>query len=36
MQIEVLKSTLHRVTVTDADLNYVGSFTIAEDLMADL
>lgn len=33
MQIEVLKSKIHRVTVTGADLNYVGSITIDEDLM---
>jgi len=33
MQIEVLKSKLHRVTVTQADLNYIGSVTIDEDLM---
>lgn len=33
MQIEVLKSKLHRVTVTEADLNYIGSITIDEDLM---
>lgn len=33
MQIEVLKSKIHRVTVTDADLNYIGSITIDEDLM---
>lgn len=33
MQIEVLKSKIHRVTVTDANLNYVGSITIDEDLM---
>jgi aspartate 1-decarboxylase len=33
MQIHVLKSKLHRVTVTDADLNYIGSITIDEDLM---
>ncbi|MBP5662784.1 MAG: aspartate 1-decarboxylase, partial [Bacteroidales bacterium] len=33
MQIEVLKSKIHRVTVTEADLNYVGSITIDEDLM---
>ncbi|MFT6844083.1 MAG: aspartate 1-decarboxylase [Flavobacteriales bacterium] len=33
MQIEVLKSKLHRVTVTEADLNYVGSITIDEDLL---
>ncbi|MFI3315809.1 MAG: aspartate 1-decarboxylase [Rikenellaceae bacterium] len=33
MQIEVLKSKLHRVKVTQADLNYVGSITIDEDLL---
>ncbi|MDO4229779.1 MAG: aspartate 1-decarboxylase [Capnocytophaga sp.] len=33
MQIEVLKSKIHRVTVTGADLNYVGSVTIDEDLL---
>jgi aspartate 1-decarboxylase len=33
MQIEVLKSKIHRVSVTGADLNYVGSITIDEDLM---
>ncbi|MBP3426570.1 MAG: aspartate 1-decarboxylase [Rikenellaceae bacterium] len=33
MTIEVLKSKIHRVTVTQADLNYVGSITIDEDLM---
>jgi aspartate 1-decarboxylase len=33
MQIQVLKSKLHRVTVTQADLNYIGSITIDEDLM---
>lgn len=33
MQIEVLKSKIHRVSVTQADLNYVGSITIDEDLM---
>mgnify|MGYP001072254342 FL=1 len=32
-QIEVIKSKIHRVTVTQADLNYVGSITIDEDLM---
>lgn len=31
--IEVLKSKLHRVKVTQAELNYVGSITIDEDLM---
>ncbi len=33
MQIEVLKSKIHRATVTNADLNYIGSITIDEDLM---
>lgn len=33
MQIEVLKSKIHRVKVTGADLNYIGSITIDEDLM---
>ena len=33
MMIEVLKSKLHCVTVTDANLNYMGSITIDEDLM---
>lgn len=31
--IEVLKSKIHRATVTEADLNYIGSITIDEDLM---
>lgn len=31
--IEVLKSKIHRVRVTEADLNYIGSITIDEDLM---
>lgn len=33
MFIEVLKSKIHRVTVTDADLNYIGSITIDRTLM---
>ena len=33
MQIHVVKSKIHRVTVTGADLNYIGSITIDEDLM---
>ena len=33
MLIEVLKSKLHMVTVTDANINYMGSITIDEDLM---
>ena len=28
MQIEMLKSKIHRVTVTEADLNYIGSITV--------
>ena len=34
MQIQVVKSKIHRVTVTGADLNYIGSITIDEALMA--
>ena len=33
MMIQVMKSKLHRVSVTEADLNYIGSVTIDEDLM---
>ena len=33
MMIEVLKSKIHRVTVTQSNLNYVGSITIDEDLL---
>ena len=33
MQIEVLKSKIHRVTVTSCDLNYIGSITIDENLI---
>lgn len=33
MVIEVLKSKIHRATVTDANLNYIGSITIDEALM---
>jgi len=33
MQIEVVKSKIHRVSVTGADLNYIGSITIDENLM---
>jgi len=33
MFIEVLKSKIHRVSVTEANLNYIGSITIDEDLM---
>lgn len=33
MYIEVLKSKIHRVSITEANLNYVGSITIDKDLM---
>ncbi|MDR1918457.1 MAG: aspartate 1-decarboxylase [Tannerellaceae bacterium] len=33
MFIEVIKSKIHRVTVTESNLNYMGSITIDEDLM---
>lgn len=33
MNVEIMKSKIHRVTVTEADLNYIGSITIDEDLM---
>ena len=33
MLIEMMKSKIHRVTVTQADLNYVGSITIDSDLL---
>ncbi|MBC7617100.1 MAG: aspartate 1-decarboxylase [Pedobacter sp.] len=33
MIIEILKSKIHRVKVTQAELNYVGSITIDEDLL---
>lgn len=33
MQIEIVKSKIHRVKVTGADLNYIGSITIDETLM---
>ncbi|ASB49352.1 MULTISPECIES: aspartate 1-decarboxylase [Marinilabiliaceae] len=33
MNIHVVKSKLHNVTVTEANLNYVGSITIDEELM---
>ena len=33
MQIEILKSKIHRVSVTEARLDYIGSITIDEDLM---
>ncbi len=33
MQIEILKSKIHRATVTEADINYAGSITVDEILM---
>lgn len=33
MMIELLKSKIHRATITDANLNYVGSLGLDEDLM---
>jgi aspartate 1-decarboxylase len=33
MVIEILKSKVHRVAITEANLNYVGSLTLDEDIM---
>ena len=33
MQIQILKSKIHRVQITEAQLDYIGSITIDEDLM---
>ncbi|MCA9201145.1 MAG: aspartate 1-decarboxylase [Planctomycetales bacterium] len=33
MFVQILKSKIHRVTVTEADLNYVGSITLDQDLV---
>jgi aspartate 1-decarboxylase len=33
MQISILKSKIHRAVITEANLNYVGSLTLDEDLM---
>jgi aspartate 1-decarboxylase len=33
MQIEILKSKIHRAVITEANLNYVGSLTLDENLM---
>ncbi|MEO8066848.1 MAG: aspartate 1-decarboxylase [Flavobacteriales bacterium] len=33
MTIEVFRAKLHRVTVTEADINYIGSITLDEDLI---
>jgi aspartate 1-decarboxylase len=33
MQIQILKSKIHRATITQANLNYIGSLTLDQDLM---
>ena len=33
MMIEIVRSKIHRVKITGADLNYIGSITIDEDLL---
>jgi aspartate 1-decarboxylase len=33
MEIEVLKSKVHRIVITEANLHYIGSLTLDEDLM---
>jgi aspartate 1-decarboxylase len=33
MQIEILKSKIHRAVITEANLDYIGSLTLDEDLM---
>lgn len=33
MKIEILKSKIHRATITQANLNYIGSISVDEDLM---
>jgi aspartate 1-decarboxylase len=33
MQIQILKSKVHRAVITEANLNYIGSLTLDEDLM---
>jgi aspartate 1-decarboxylase len=33
MEIQILKSKVHRAVITEANLNYVGSLTLDEDLM---
>ena len=33
MQVEVVKSKIHRVTVTESNIDYIGSITIDQDLM---
>lgn len=33
MQVQILKSKIHRAVITEANLNYIGSLTLDEDLM---
>ncbi|MEP7277022.1 MAG: aspartate 1-decarboxylase [Bacteroidota bacterium] len=33
MEVEILKSKIHRAVITEANLNYIGSLTLDEDLM---
>ena len=33
MQIQILKSKIHRAVITEANLHYIGSLTLDEDLM---
>jgi aspartate 1-decarboxylase len=33
MDIEILKSKVHRLVITESNLNYIGSLTLDEDLM---
>jgi aspartate 1-decarboxylase len=33
MEVEILKSKVHRVVITEANLNYIGSLTLDQDLM---
>lgn len=33
MQVEILKSKIHRAVITESNLNYIGSLTLDEDLM---
>ena len=33
MQVQIVKSKIHRVTVTESNLDYIGSITIDRDLM---
>ena len=33
MRIDIMRSKLHRITITEADLNYIGSITLDPDLI---